>query len=94
MFREAVELESSWGKYITQGQILGLTDSIIEQYIQYLADKRLEAIGFDRLYGVEHPIRWVENFSSFMTRRQILKGMYQNLLLKGGKVLKFLGLDF
>jgi len=65
MFREAVELESSWGKYITQGQILGLTDSIIEQYIQYLADKRLEAIGFDRLYGVEHPIRWVENFSSF-----------------------------
>ncbi len=46
MFREAVELESSWGKYITQGQILGLTDSIIEQYIQYLADKRLKAIGF------------------------------------------------
>jgi ribonucleoside-diphosphate reductase beta chain len=65
MFREAVKLESSWGKYITQGQILGLTDSIIEQYIQYLADERLKAVGFEKLYNVEHPIKWVENFSSF-----------------------------
>ena len=36
MFRKAVELESSsWGAYITQGQILGFTDGIIKQYIQY-----------------------------------------------------------
>ncbi|OIP54743.1 MAG: ribonucleotide-diphosphate reductase subunit beta, partial [Helicobacteraceae bacterium CG2_30_36_10] len=38
MFKEAVKLESEWGKYITQGQILGLTDGIVEQYIKYLAD--------------------------------------------------------
>ena len=31
MFKEAVKLESEWGKYITQGQILGLTDGIVEQ---------------------------------------------------------------
>ena len=29
MFRKAVELEASWGSYITQGQILGFTDAII-----------------------------------------------------------------
>ena len=45
MFRKAVELEASWGSYITQGQILGFTDGIITQYIQYLADRRLEAVG-------------------------------------------------
>ncbi len=65
MFREAVELESSWGKYITNGQILGLTDNIIEQYIQYLADERLKAVGMEKLYNVAHPIKWVDNFSSF-----------------------------
>lgn len=65
MFREAVELEVNWGKYITQGQILGLTDNIIEQYIQYLADQRLKAIGMDTLYNVEHPIKWVDGFSKF-----------------------------
>jgi len=65
MFREAVELESSWGKYITQGQILGLTNDIIEQYIQYLADERLHAVGMKKIYNVKHPIKWVDNFSKF-----------------------------
>jgi len=65
MFRSAVKLESEWGAYITQGQILGLTDDIIVQYIQYLADKRLHAVGLEKIYNVEHPIKWVDNFSQF-----------------------------
>lgn len=65
MFRSAVKLESEWGAYITQGQILGLTDKIIEQYIQYLADQRLHAVGLNKIYNVEHPIKWVDNFSKF-----------------------------
>ncbi|HHD79705.1 MAG TPA: ribonucleotide-diphosphate reductase subunit beta, partial [Epsilonproteobacteria bacterium] len=65
MFKDAVKLECEWGAYITQGQILGLTDEIIEQYIQHLADKRLHAVGMEKLYNVEHPIKWVDNFSKF-----------------------------
>jgi ribonucleoside-diphosphate reductase beta chain len=65
MFRNAVRLESDWGKYITQGQILGLTNDIVEQYIQYLADDRLKAVGFAPLYNVSHPIKWVDDFAKF-----------------------------
>jgi ribonucleoside-diphosphate reductase beta chain len=65
MFRQAVKLESEWGKYITGGQILGLTNDIIEQYIQYLADERLKAVGLEKIYNVEHPIKWVDQFSKF-----------------------------
>ncbi len=65
MFRDAVKLETEWGEYITQGQILGLTDEIIGQYIQYLADQRLSAVGLEKIYNVEHPIKWVDNFSKF-----------------------------
>jgi ribonucleoside-diphosphate reductase beta chain len=65
MFRDAVELESNWGKYITQGQVLGLTDEILEQYIQYLADERLHAVGMNKLYNVSNPIKWVDDFSKF-----------------------------
>ena len=65
MFRGAVELECAWGAYITNGQILGLTDDIITQYIQYLADERLRSVGMEKIYNVEHPIKWVDNFSSF-----------------------------
>ncbi len=65
MFEEAVKLEVSWGQYITNGQILGLTDEIIDQYIKYLADQRLKAVGLKTLYNVSHPIKWVDNFSKF-----------------------------
>ena len=65
MFEKAVELEIGWGQYITEGQILGLTNDIIENYIKYLADQRLHAVGLKKLYNTEHPIKWVDNFSKF-----------------------------
>jgi ribonucleoside-diphosphate reductase beta chain len=65
MFKEAVGLEVEWGKYITQGQILGLTDNIVEQYIKFLADDRLESVGFEKIYNVENPIKWVNDFAKF-----------------------------
>ena len=69
MFRKAVDLEASWGSYITQGQILGFTDGIIRQYIEYLADKRLDAVGYRPEYNVKHPIPWVDGYSSFNDQR-------------------------
>ncbi len=69
MFRKAVDLESSWGDYITQGQILGFTKNIIRQYIEYLADRRLEAVGYAPEYNVKHPIPWVDGYSSFNDQR-------------------------
>jgi ribonucleoside-diphosphate reductase beta chain len=65
MFKHAVQLESDWGKYITQGQILGLTDDIVEQYIKFLADDRLTSVGFEKLYNVANPIKWVDDFAKF-----------------------------
>jgi ribonucleoside-diphosphate reductase beta chain len=65
MFKKAVELESNWGQYITQGQILGLTNEIVDQYIKYLADDRLTSVGFEKIYNVTNPIKWVEDFAKF-----------------------------
>ncbi len=65
MFEKAVDLEIAWGQYITEGQILGLTNEIIESYIKYLADQRLKAVGLKKLYNAEHPIKWVDDFSKF-----------------------------
>jgi ribonucleoside-diphosphate reductase beta chain len=65
MFEEAVKLEIAWGKYITNGQILGLTDDIIDEYIKYLANDRLKAVGLKPLYDARHPIKLVDSFSKF-----------------------------
>jgi ribonucleoside-diphosphate reductase beta chain len=69
MFRQAVDLESNWGEYITQGQILGFTKNIIRQYIEYLADRRLKAVGYLPEYNSKHPIPWVDGYSSFNDQR-------------------------
>jgi len=65
MFEKAGELEIKWGKYITQNQIMGLTDEIIEEYIHYLVDNRLSAIGLNKKYNARHPIKWVDDFAKF-----------------------------
>ena len=65
MFEKAVDLEIAWGQYITEGQLLGLTDEIIDQYIKHLADQRLTAVGLKKLYNAPHPIKWVDTFSKF-----------------------------
>ena len=65
MFEKAGALEIEWGKYITQNQIMGFTDDIIEQYIKYLVDDRLTSIGLKKLYNVTHPIKWVDDFAKF-----------------------------
>lgn len=65
MFKKAVDVESAWGEYITQGQILGLTTEIIREYIQFLADDRLTHVGMPKIYGSKNPIKWVDQFSSF-----------------------------
>ncbi|EFS7945607.1 ribonucleotide-diphosphate reductase subunit beta [Campylobacter coli] len=65
MFKKAGDLEIKWGKYITQNQIMGFTDNIIEEYIHYLVDQRLVAINLDKIYNAKHPIKWVDDFSKF-----------------------------
>lgn len=64
LFDEAVKLETRWGQYIIEGGVLGLTDPIITNYIQWLADQRLALIDLPALYGSKNPVPWVEKFSA------------------------------
>ena len=50
MIRQGAENEIAWGQYITDDKILGLNNVLIERYIKYLANIRLEAIGLPHLY--------------------------------------------
>ncbi len=64
LFKDAVKLETSWGKHIIRDGVLGLTEDIIDDYIRYLADVRLSMIGFLPIWGNKNPIPWIEKFSS------------------------------
>ena len=66
MIRQGTENEIEWGQYITDDKILGLNNVLIERYIKYLANLRLEAIGLPILYPEikENPMAWIEGFSN------------------------------
>lgn len=65
MMKTGVEHEIEWGQYVTNNEILGLNDELIEKYIKYLSNLRLTAIGIDPLYPetIGHPMEWIDSFS-------------------------------
>jgi ribonucleoside-diphosphate reductase beta chain len=66
MTRTAVEHEIRWGQYITNNQIHGLNNEIIDRYIKWLANDRLRRLDLEILYPeiTTHPMKWVETFSN------------------------------
>jgi ribonucleoside-diphosphate reductase beta chain len=66
IIKSAVELEIKWGQSITNGEILGLNDELIEKYIKYLANQRCKAVDLPLLYeDIKNPLFWINKFKSF-----------------------------
>lgn len=63
-FKFATEKEIEWGKYVTQNQILGINNALIERYIKYLSNLRLSQIGYKPLYPdiTDNPMKWIDTF--------------------------------
>ncbi|MFQ5510390.1 MAG: ribonucleotide-diphosphate reductase subunit beta [Candidatus Krumholzibacteriia bacterium] len=55
----AVELEYDYARDCLPKGILGLNADVINEYIQYIADRRLEKIGLPRLYDSKNPFPWM-----------------------------------
>lgn len=59
MILDAVELETSYNKDLMPNGILGLNANYINQYVQYMADRRLEELGFSPHYNATNPAKWM-----------------------------------
>jgi ribonucleoside-diphosphate reductase beta chain len=55
----AVALEYAYTKDCLPKGILGLNADAVHQYVQYIADRRLESIGLSRLYNAANPFPWM-----------------------------------
>lgn len=66
MMLQGVENEIAWGQYVTNDEIMGINNALIDQYIKYLSNLRLQAIGLSPLYPeiTENPMPWIEGFSN------------------------------
>lgn len=66
MFAEAVEEEKAWASYLFKdGAILGLNETILHSYIEYLATVRMKAINLPPIFDVKkNPIGgWLESWT-------------------------------
>jgi len=59
MVVKGVELEMAYNKDLFPNGILGLNADYVNQYVQYVADRRLEELGFDPHYKVTNPAKWM-----------------------------------
>jgi ribonucleoside-diphosphate reductase beta chain len=59
MIIEGVEIEIEYNKDLFKNGILGLNSDYVNQYVQYVADRRLEELGFESYYNVKNPAKWM-----------------------------------
>lgn len=57
--KQAVELEIQYAEDCLPRGILGLTASMFRDYVQYIADRRLERIGLKPVYKSKNPFPWM-----------------------------------
>ena len=56
---EGVSLEVNYNKDMFPKGILGLNADYVNQYVQYVADRRLEELGLQPHFGVTNPAKWM-----------------------------------
>ncbi len=59
MILSAVEMEEAYNRDLLPKGILGLNADYVNQYVKYLADRRLEELGFEPHYNVSNPAKWM-----------------------------------
>src|SRR5690606_37084845 len=57
--REAVELEQAYARDCLPNGVLGLNASLFEEYVRFIADRRLERIGLPKQYFSSNPFPWM-----------------------------------
>ena len=68
MFRDAVDEEKEWAEYLFKdGTMIGLNDKLLVKYVEWIANKRMRAIGLKPIYDApirNNPLPWTEHWIS------------------------------
>jgi ribonucleoside-diphosphate reductase beta chain len=61
IFREAAEQEKEWAEYLFKdGSMIGLNKDILCQYVEYITNQRIGALGFDPIFETKNnPLPWI-----------------------------------
>jgi ribonucleoside-diphosphate reductase beta chain len=68
MFDRAVNEEKKWADYLFKdGSMIGLNDKLLQQYVEWIANRRMKAIGLKPVYDISannNPLPWTQHWIS------------------------------
>ena len=68
MYKTCVEEERQWANHLMKdGSIIGLNAKLLHDYVEWITNKRMKAIGFDPLYNhpaSQNPLPWTQHWLS------------------------------
>ena len=68
MFANAVNEEKEWAQYLFKdGTMIGLNDKLLIKYVEWIANKRMRAVGLEPIYDApikNNPLPWTEHWIS------------------------------
>jgi ribonucleoside-diphosphate reductase beta chain len=67
-FDQAVQQEKQWAEYLFKdGSMIGLNEKLLSQYVEWIANRRMKAIGLKPLYDIpakNNPLPWTQHWIS------------------------------
>ena len=67
-FKKTVEEEKRWAEYLFKdGSIIGLNDKLLNSYVEYIANRRMRAIGLKPVFDTpmsNNPLPWTQHWLS------------------------------
>ena len=68
MYKQSVEEEKDWAKYLFKdGSMIGLSETLLGNYVEYICNKRLRGIGLDPIFDISsrnNPLPWTKHWLS------------------------------
>ena len=65
-FKLAVDQEKAWAEYLFKdGSMIGLNEKLLGNYVEWIANRRMKAVGLDPIYDVaakNNPLPWTEHW--------------------------------
>ena len=63
MFKEAVDIEHKCCIEALPVRLIGMNAELMHQYVQFVADRLLVSLGYEKIYNVNNPFNWMVNIS-------------------------------
>jgi len=66
IYDDAVQEEKRWATYLFQkGSMIGLSEKLLHQYVEYIANRRMRTIGLNQVYehsSSNNPLPWTQHW--------------------------------